>query len=63
MFAPVEVAEEPPVVADAGEEARPARRRKATRTSGTIEIELKSGDPERLKAALMPTSWRALLRP
>ena len=49
MFAPVEVAEEPPTTADAGEEARPARRRKATRTSGTIEIELESGDRVRVE--------------
>jgi transposase len=47
-FAPVEVVEEPttPVVR---EEARPARRRKATRTSGIIEIELESGDRIRVE--------------
>src|SRR5712691_9267547 len=47
-FAPVEVAEQP-AIADAGEEVRPARRRKATRTSGTIEIALKSGDQVRVE--------------
>jgi transposase len=49
MFAPVVVAEEPPTTADVGEEARPARRQKATRTSGTIEIELESGDRVRVE--------------
>ena len=47
-FAPVEIAEEP-ATADAGEEARPARRRRGTRSSGTIEIELKSGDRVRVE--------------
>jgi transposase len=47
-FSPVEVAEEP-AVADAGEEVRSARRRKATRTSGMIEIALKSGDQVRVE--------------
>ena len=42
-FAPVEVAEEP-ATPNAREEVRPARRRKATRASGMIEIELESGD-------------------
>jgi transposase len=46
-FAPVEIAEEP--TPDAREEVRPARRRKATRTSGTIEIELESGDRVRVE--------------
>jgi transposase len=46
-FAPVEVAEEP--LPDGREDARPARRRKATRTSDTIEIELKSGDRIRVE--------------
>src|SRR5689334_12994886 len=36
---PVEVAEEP-ATPDSGEEVRPTRRRKATRTLGTIEIDL-----------------------
>jgi transposase len=45
-FAAVEVAEEP---APAAEELRPARRRKATRASGTIEIELRSGDRVRVE--------------
>ncbi len=47
-FAPVEVAEEP-ATPDAREEARPARRRKSTRTSGMIEIELESGDRVRVE--------------
>jgi transposase len=47
-FAPVEVAEEP-APSDAAEELRPARRRKATRASGTIEIELRSGDRVRVE--------------
>lgn len=47
-FSPVEVAEQsaPP---DSGEEVRPVRRRKATRTSGTIEIDLKNGDRVRVE--------------
>ena len=47
-FAPVNVAEEV-AAADAGEEARPARRRKVARGSATIEIELKSGDRVRVE--------------
>jgi transposase len=47
-FSPVEVAEEP-ASPDAREEVRPARRRKAARTSGTIEIALKSGDQVRVE--------------
>jgi transposase len=47
-FSPVEVAEEP-TPPDAGDEVRPARRRKATRTSGAIEIELKGGDRVRVE--------------
>ena len=47
-FSPVEIAEEP-ATPDSGEEVRPARRRKATRTSGTIEIDLKSGDRVRVE--------------
>ena len=47
-FAPVEVAEEP-AAPDAREEARPTRRRKATRTSGMIEIELEGGDRVRVE--------------
>ena len=47
-FSPVEVAEEP-AIADARGEVRPARRRKAARTSGTIEIALKTGDQVRVE--------------
>lgn len=47
-FSPVEVAEDP-ATSDAGEEVRPARRRKAARASGTIEIALKSGDHVRVE--------------
>ena len=47
-FSLVEVAEEP-AIADAREEVRPARRRKAPRPSGTIEIALKSGDQVRVQ--------------
>jgi len=47
-FAPIKVAEEP-ATADAGEEVRVARRRRGTRASGTIEIELKSGDRVRVE--------------
>jgi transposase len=47
-FSPVEIAEEP-ATPDSGEEVRPARRRKATRTSGTIEIDLKNGDRVRVE--------------
>ena len=49
-FSPVEVAEEP-AIADAREEVRPARRRKAPRPSGTIEIELKGGDRVRVEGS------------
>lgn len=47
-FAPVEVATEP-AMADAGEDVRPARRRTGPRASGTIEIDLKSGDRVRVE--------------
>ena len=47
-FSPVEVAEEP-ATPDSGEEVRPTRGRKATRTLGTIEIDLKSGDRVRVE--------------
>ena len=47
-FSPVEVAEAPEIP-DAGEEVRPARRRKAARASGTIEIALESGDQVRVQ--------------
>jgi transposase len=47
-FSPVKIAEEP-ATPDSGEEVRPARRRKATRTSGTIEIDLKNGDRVRVE--------------
>ena len=47
-FSAVEVAEEP-ATPDAGEEVRPARRRKAVRTSGKIEIALKGGDHVRVE--------------
>jgi len=42
------VAEEP-TSPDAGDKVRPGRRRKATRTSGAIEIELKGGDRVRVE--------------
>jgi len=52
--------------ADAGEEARPARRRKVARGSATIEIELKSGDRVRVEgsadAALVARIVSALRR-
>jgi hypothetical protein len=48
-----------PAAPRAGEEVRPARRRKAARTPGTIEIALKSGDQVRVEAALTSASWRA----
>ena len=48
-FSPVEVAEEPATTPDAREEVRPARRRKAARSSGTIEITLESGDHVRVE--------------
>jgi transposase len=47
-FSPVEVAEEP-ATADAGEQARPARRRRGIRSSRTIEVELKNGDRVRVE--------------
>ena len=47
-FTPVEVAEEP-ATADAGEQARPARRRRGIRSSRTIEVELKNGDRVRVE--------------
>ena len=47
-FAPVEVAMDA-AMADAPEQARPARRRRGTKTSGAIEVELKSGDRVRIE--------------
>ena len=47
-FEPVEVVEEP-ATADAGEDVRPPRRRRAHRASAAIEIELKSGDRVRVE--------------
>ena len=47
-FAPVKIAEEP-ATADAGDELRPARRRKGPRAPGAIEVELKSSDPMRVE--------------
>jgi transposase len=49
-FSPIEVVEEE-ASPDAREEVRPARRRKAARTSGTIEIALKSGDQVRVQGS------------
>jgi len=49
-FAPVEVAQEP-AITDVGDEVRPARRRRGTRTSATIEIELKTGDRVRVEGS------------
>ena len=49
-FSPIEVVEEE-ASPDAREEVRPARRRKAARTSGTIEIALKSGDQVRVEGS------------
>jgi transposase len=49
-FSPVEVVEEE-ASPDAREELRPARRRKAARTWGTIEIALKSGDQVRVEGS------------
>lgn len=64
-FAPVKVAEEE-ATADAGEEVRPARRRKVSRGSATIEIELKGGDRVRVEgsadAALVARIVSALRR-
>ena len=50
-FAPVEIAVEP-VMADAGEQARPARRRRGPKPSGAIEVELKSGDRVRVEGCV-----------
>ena len=47
-FSPVEVAEEP-AMADAPEQTRPVRPRRGTKTSGAIEVELKSGDRVRME--------------
>src|SRR5438552_11729617 len=52
-FAPVEVTEEPAAV-DIQQEARPRRRRKATRSSGMIEIELEGGDRVRVEGCADP---------
>jgi transposase len=49
-FSPIEVVEEE-ASPDAREEVRPPRRRKAARTSGTIEIALKSGDQVRVEGS------------
>lgn len=49
-FCAVEVAEAP-AIPDAGDEVRPARRRKAARTSCAIEIALKSGDHVRVEGS------------
>ena len=49
-FTPVNVTEEP-ATPKAGEEAPPARRRKGSRGSATIEIELKGGDRVRVEGA------------
>ena len=49
-FSPIEVVEEE-ASPDGREEVRPARRRKAARTSGTIEIALKSGDQVRVEGS------------
>lgn len=49
-FCAVEVAEDPASL-DAREEVRPARRWKAARPSGTIEIALKSGDHVRVEGS------------
>ena len=56
-FAPVEVAEEP-ATPNAREEVRPPRRRKATRSSGMIEIELESGDRVRVEGCADARSAR-----
>ncbi|MGH6801951.1 MAG: IS66-like element accessory protein TnpA [Methyloceanibacter sp.] len=50
-FAPVEVAPDP-AMADAGEQARPARRRRGIKASGAIEIELNSGDRVRVEGCI-----------
>src|SRR3981189_1941745 len=49
-FSPVEVVEEE-ASPDGREEVQRARRRKAARTSGTIEIALKSGDQVRVEGS------------
>jgi transposase len=49
-FSPIEVVEEEASPATR-EEVRPTRRRKAARTSGTIEIALKSGDQVRVEGS------------
>jgi transposase len=49
-FAAVEVSEEP-ATTGAGREMRSPRRRKATRNTGIIEIDLKSGDRVRVEGA------------
>jgi transposase len=64
-FAPVNVTEEP-APADSGEEMRPARRRKVSRGSTIIEIELRGGDRVRVEgsadAALVARIVSALRR-
>ena len=47
-FAPVEIATDA-AIADAGEQARPARRQRGIKSSGTIEVELKNGDRVRVE--------------
>jgi transposase len=47
-FTPVEVATDP-AMADVGGQAQPARRRRGTKASGAIEVELKSGDRVRIE--------------
>jgi transposase len=47
-FAPVEVAMDA-AMADAPEQARPTRRRRGTKASGAIEVELKGGDRVRVE--------------
>ena len=39
-------------MADAPEQARPARRRRGTKASGAIEIELKGGDRVRMEGCI-----------
>ena len=46
-FAPVEVAAEPAIAPE--DQVRPARRRRSSKSSGAIEIELKSGDRVRVE--------------
>lgn len=50
-FAPVAITEEP-ATADAGDEVRPARRRRGTKASGAIEIEFRSGDRVRVEGCV-----------